>query len=89
MVDRPLAESPLAELAVLIVDCQTTGATPTQGSVLELGWCVVCAADEGRDVAPQAYWIALPAGDRISAQVRQLTGFHEGVLETAISPEDA
>jgi DNA polymerase III subunit epsilon len=89
MVDRPLTESPLAELAVLIVDCQTTGATPTQGSVLELGWCVVCAADEGRDVAPQAYWIALPAGERISAQVRQLTGFHEGVLETAISPEDA
>jgi DNA polymerase III epsilon subunit-like protein len=89
MVDRPLSESPLAELAILIVDCQTTGATPTQGSVLELGWCVVCAADEGRDVAPQAYWIALPAGERISAQVRQLTGFHEGVLETAISPEDA
>ena len=89
MVDRPLAESPLAELAVLIVDCQTTGATPTQGSVLELGWCVVCAADEGRDVAPEAYWIALPAGERVSAQVRQLTGFHEGVLETAITPEEA
>ena len=89
MVDRPLAESPLAELAVLIVDCQTTGATPTQGSVLELGWCVVCAAEEGRDVAPEAYWVALPAGERVSAQVRQLTGFHEGVLETALTPEDA
>jgi len=89
MVDRPLPESSLAELAVLIVDCQTTGATPTQGSVLELGWCVVCAADQGRDVAPQAHWITLPAGERISAQVRQLTGFHESVLETAITPEDA
>jgi len=89
MVDRPLSESSLAELAVLIVDCQTTGATPTQGSVLELGWCVVCAADERRDVAPQAHWVAPPAGERISAHVRQLTGFHEGVLATAITPEDA
>jgi DNA polymerase III subunit epsilon len=89
MVDGPLPESSLAELAVLIVDCQTTGATPTQGSVLELGWCVVCAADERREVAPQAHWVTLPAGERVSAQVRQLTGFHEGVLETAITPEDA
>jgi DNA polymerase-3 subunit epsilon len=89
MVDRPLPESSLAELAFLIVDCQTTGATPTQGSVLELGWSVVCAADERRDVAPQAHWVVPPAGERISPQVRQLTGFHEGVLESAIMPEDA
>ena len=84
-----MPESSLAELAVLIVDCQTTGATPAQGSVLELGWGVVCVADESRNVAPQAHWIAPPAGERISAQVRQLTGFHEGVLDTAIAAEDA
>jgi len=84
-----VAEASLAELAVLIVDCQTTGATPAQGAVLELGWCVVCVADESRSVAPEAHWVAPPVGERISAQVRQLTGFHEGVLESALAPEDA
>ena len=89
MVDVGLTESSLAELEVLIVDCQTTGATPTQGSVLELGWCVACAGDAERERSAEAYWIVPPAGERISAQVRQLTGFHESVLESAILPEEA
>jgi DNA polymerase-3 subunit epsilon len=83
------AAPPLAELEVLIVDCQTTGASPAHGSILELGWCVARADDVEREARAEAHWIVPPAGERISAQVRQLTGFHESVLETALTPESA
>jgi DNA polymerase-3 subunit epsilon len=75
------------ELEVLIVDCQTTGATPRLGSVLELGWCVTRASEPERDSLAEAHWIALPAGQRVSAQVRELTGFHEGLAAQAIAAE--
>jgi DNA polymerase-3 subunit epsilon len=77
----------LSELEVLIVDCQTTGASPALGSVLELGWCVTKAVALEADDVAQAHWIVPAAGERISTAVRQLTGFHEGVLETALAPE--
>jgi DNA polymerase III subunit epsilon len=79
----------LSELDVLIVDCQTTGASPAHGSVLELGWCVACASAPERESAAQAFWIQPRAGERISAQVRQLTGFDESVLAQALAPEAA
>src|SRR3954468_25002541 len=79
----------LAELEVLIVDCQTTGASPTHGSVLELGWCLARADDPERELIAEAHWIVPPEGERISPQVRQLTGFHEGVLAAALTPEAA
>ncbi len=28
----------LADLDVLVLDCQSTGATPAQGALLEIGW---------------------------------------------------
>src|SRR5258706_6398654 len=89
MAGAPLSESLLAELEVLIVDCQTTGASPKHGSVLELGWCLARASEPGRESTAEAHWIVPPAHERISAQVRQLTGFHEGVLEKALSPDAA
>jgi DNA polymerase-3 subunit epsilon len=84
-----LCELPIADLEVLIVDCQTTGASPAQGSVLELGWCVTRASDGVAESSAQACWVLPREGERISAQVRQLTGFHEGVLETALGAEAA
>lgn len=84
-----MAEAPLSQLEVLIVDCQTSGASPALGSVLELGWCVARADDPQRETQAEAHWILPRPGERISTQVRQLTGFHESVLETALSPEAA
>jgi DNA polymerase-3 subunit epsilon len=80
---------PLADVEVLIVDCQTTGASPAHGSVLELGWCVAKASDPQLEAAAQAHWIVPPPGERISAQVRQLTGFDESVLPDALEPAQA
>jgi len=79
----------LLELEVLMLDCQTTGATPELGCVLELGWCLARASQPSPSRPAQAHWIALPAGQRVSSPVRQLTGFHEGLLLDALQPEEA
>ncbi len=89
MVSPALDESLLEELEVLIVDCQTTGASPAHGSVLELGWCVTSVSKPELELAAEAHWITPPPGERISAQVRQLTGFHEDMLSQALAPEVA
>jgi DNA polymerase-3 subunit epsilon len=72
----------LAQLPVLVVDCQTTGASPALGSVLEIGWGVARAQGEGVDDL-QAHWVTLPAGTVVDSQVRRLTGFDEAVVEGA------
>lgn len=79
----------LLDLDVLVVDCQTTGASPAHGVVLELGWCVARASDPEREASAVAHWITPPEGLRISAQVRQLTGFQERVLAEALPAEEA
>ena len=84
-----LDESLITDVEVLIVDCQTTGASPAHGSVLELGWCVASVQQPELEQAAEAHWITLPSGERISPQVRQLTGFNESVLESALAPDDA
>jgi DNA polymerase-3 subunit epsilon len=85
----PPSEPPLSELEVLVVDCQTTGASPKFGSVLELGWCLARGSEPARDEQAQAHWIVLPEGERVSPQVRELTGFRDAVLATALPPEQA
>jgi DNA polymerase-3 subunit epsilon len=79
----------LLDLDVLVVDCQTTGASPAHGVVLELGWCVARASDPEREAGAVAHWITPPPGQHISAQVRQLTGFQDSVLADALPAEEA
>lgn len=78
----------LSELDVLVVDCQTTGATPALGAVLELGWCVA-RANRPELERLQAHWIRLPPGTHVSRPVRMLTGFDDSCLEHALAPEAA
>jgi DNA polymerase-3 subunit epsilon len=78
----------LSELGVMVVDCQTTGATPALGAVLEIGWGVV-RADVTEVEQLQAHWISLPAGHHVGSQVRRLTGFDEAEVGIALAPQDA
>jgi DNA polymerase-3 subunit epsilon len=78
----------LAQLPVLVVDCQTTGATPALGAVLEVGWGIVRATVADVEQL-QAHWVSLPAGHYVGAQVRRLTGFDEAEVSIALAPEDA
>ncbi len=78
----------LADLDVLIVDCQTTGASPAFGSVLELGWGIARAKDS-EIRALQAHWIALPEGRMVPQQVRKLTGYDPENVVDAIAESEA
>lgn len=64
----------LVGLDVLVIDCQTTGATPALGAVLELGWAVARATPPAVTQL-ESHWITLPAGKTVPQQVRRLTGF--------------
>jgi len=78
----------LADLDVLVIDCQATGASPAFGRVLELGWGVV----RGSAPAPfsaEAHWIALPAGHAVPSEVRKLTGYEPAFAADAIADHDA
>src|SRR5215471_9476379 len=78
----------LLDLDVLIVDCQTTGASPAQGSILELGWGIAKGnATTVRDL--QAHWVALPPRHVVPFQIRRLTGFDEAEVKDALPPQDA
>jgi DNA polymerase III epsilon subunit-like protein len=75
----------LSELEVLIVDCQTTGASPAHGVVLEIGWGR-CRADSPLVTGLEVHWLALPEGTRVDAQVRKLTGFDEAAVTRTLEP---
>ena len=83
----------LTGLEVLVVDCQTTGATPAHGVVLEIGWAVACAAPPGQ--APpeprqlESHWITLPAGHRVPGPVRRLTGFDPALVTATLAASEA
>jgi DNA polymerase-3 subunit epsilon len=78
----------LSDLDVLIIDCQTTGASPALGAVLEIGWGIAkTTSAEVRE--HQAHWITLPEGRFVSFQVRRLTGFDDAHATEAIAPQDA
>lgn len=78
----------LAELEVLIVDCQTTGASPAFGCVLELGWGVARAGRPGLERA-EAHWIALPDGSRVPRQVQKITGYEPAHAASALPDSEA
>ena len=85
---HPWTVEQLSELDVLIVDCQTTGATPALGAVLEIGWAIARANVPAVEQL-QAHWVSLPAGHYVGAQVRRLTGFDEAEVAIALAPQDA
>src|SRR5690349_17373835 len=84
---------PLASLDVLVVDCQTTGATPAHGVVLEIGWAIARAAPPGGGPPEvrqlESHWITLPPGHRVPAPVRRLTGFDPAQVSETLGASDA
>src|SRR5688572_21062304 len=81
------AAAMLAQLEVVVVDCQASGATPRHGSLLEMGWAVTGA--EGYTLPVEACWVAPPPGTRVSRAVRELTGWNESCLAGALTASQA
>lgn len=73
----------LSDLSVLCVDCQTTGATPELGALLQLGWAVVPPEPAGTH-ATRAFWTEVPPPHCVSRIVRELTGYDDRCKAEAI-----
>src|SRR3954454_22540927 len=77
----------LADLDVVVLDCQASGATPSHGSLLEMGWAVV--GPRGFEGPIEACWVAPPEGARVPRVVRELTGWDEACLPVSLAPRQA
>ncbi len=76
----------LADLEVLTLDCQATGANPQKGHLLEIGWIQTCAAANGipDDLTASAYRVALPEDVEIPPAVQRVTGITRTDAEGAL-----
>ena len=79
----------LADLKVLTLDCQATGANPQKGHLLEIGWVHTCAAAavDPETLTASAYQVALAEDVEIPPAVQRVTGITlagaEGCLPAA------
>ena len=74
----------LERCKVLVVDCQSTGANPEQGSLLEIGWTIV-SAETGREPSDVvSRLVALPEGSKIPPAVARITGIRNKDLAQAV-----
>ena len=80
----------LADLEILALDCQATGANPQKGHLLEIGWLKTCAA---ATIGPgassvESYLVGLPQDVDIPPAVQRVTGISAETLESARFPAD-
>ena len=77
----------LSELEVLTLDCQTTGANPQKGHLLEIGWVRTRAASavNAETLSASAYQLSLPANVDIPPAVQRITGITETDPDRAIA----
>jgi DNA polymerase-3 subunit epsilon len=66
----------LADLEILALDCQTTGANPAKGYLLEIGWVQTRAAETVRpqNLTVKSYPVSLPPDVEIPKAVQRVTG---------------
>jgi DNA polymerase-3 subunit epsilon len=77
----------LAELNILALDCQATGANPQKGRLLELGWMPAGASLQDKSPAPaaKAYLNRLPTDEKIPRAVSRITGISDDSLKAAVT----
>lgn len=78
----------LMDTTVLILDCQTTGASPATGNLLELAYCLTSAASQ-EEPTIVSYLIRQPEGEPIPPRIVSLTGIDNDDMVGAQSPCDA
>ncbi len=78
----------LADLPILVVDLQTTGATPERGTILDAAWIVTNARDRPDESRIRHTLVAQPDGASIPRPIARLTGLTDSDLTDAVSPAD-
>ncbi len=79
----------LANLKILAIDCQATGANPDKGHLLEIGWIPTwaSAADIPALTGLQTYLVRLPADAAVPWAVERITGISNDSIAAGISSE--
>jgi DNA polymerase-3 subunit epsilon len=77
----------LRDSLVLVLDCQASGATPAHGDLLELAWAT--CGPEGIIEGVRSHYIVPRTERRISAPVRELTGWSEARLAESVPEGEA
>ena len=79
----------LDNLNILALDCQTTGANPQNGHLLEIGWVKARAVafEQPENLQPRSYLAKLPDANEIPRTVRRITGIGEDDLKKASDPQ--
>lgn len=79
----------LANLKVLVLDCQATHANPTKGHLLEIGWAMVKAANstELDSTRVRTFLLGAPE-DQIPSSVSRVTGITSQDLQRATPSTD-
>ncbi len=74
----------LDRLNVLFIDCQTTGANPDKGNILEIGWARSdnCSCDDLFSKRIQTCLVKQPDGQEIPKRVQTVTGICQEDLST-------
>jgi DNA polymerase-3 subunit epsilon len=77
----------LCDLLVLALDAQASGATPSHGDLLELGWAV--CSSQGLAEPVKSHWIAPRSQRPIPRAVRELTGWSEECVALSVEERAA
>ncbi len=75
----------LGEMPVFVLDCQTTGAHPERGHLLEVGWCLCRPGAPAEDYPVASHLVALPQPERIPGPIARLTGITAAQMQAAVS----
>jgi DNA polymerase-3 subunit epsilon len=72
----------------IFADCQSTGASPTNGNILEIAWCKANALSEPEPEQINSYILQQPADRPIPFIIQSITGIGESELIDAACPAD-
>lgn len=73
----------LKQLQCVFVDCQSTGASPANGNVLEIAWCKSSAEKEPEEI--RSFVVKQPEGQSIPFMIQNITGITDAELVDAVS----
>jgi DNA polymerase-3 subunit epsilon len=74
----------------MVLDCQATGADPSKGRLLELGWARTSASDDHTPLSrTESYLVQWTSAAEMPRRVRRVTGIHveDLVSSSALPPE--
>jgi DNA polymerase-3 subunit epsilon len=77
----------LNDVEFVFLDCQSTGASPAHGNLLEIAWTKARAKDELGPI--QSYLLKQPADYPIPHMIYALTGISQSEMQDAIEPQVA